>query len=329
LRQQLTVFMPFAADICAIPDRVPLDAAASARPEPNLPISVIVPVFNEARNLATCLASLRDVGEVLVIDSRSTDATAQIVSSFGAQLFQFHYAGGWPKKRQWALDTLPLTYDWVLLLDADESLTPELSVEIRRAISRPAVDGYYIGLAISFLGRELRHCGASFYKLSLFRKGKGRFECRFADQDSSMCDMEVHEHILLNGRARTLKNKLIHRNVENLDRYIQKHNQYSNWEVRVWNQGCSSDQLAPALFGSQAQRRRWLRKKLFRLPGSSLLLFLYRYIFRLGFLDGRPGLIYCVFQAIQFFHTKAKIYESIIAPSGSNSEVPILVRRTD
>src|SRR5881398_2413443 len=84
-----------------------------------LPISVIIPVRNEARNLPRCLDSLRDVAEVLVIDSQSTDATCEIAESFGATAVQFHYHGGWPKKRQWAMDTLPIANDWILLLDAD------------------------------------------------------------------------------------------------------------------------------------------------------------------------------------------------------------------
>ena len=91
-----------------------------------LPVSVIVPVRNEARNLPRCLESLAGVGEVHVIDSQSTDDTVAIAQSHGAKVVQFHYAGGWPKKRQWAMDTLPLAYDWILLLDADEVLTPEL-----------------------------------------------------------------------------------------------------------------------------------------------------------------------------------------------------------
>ena len=117
-------------------------------------------------------------------------------------MVQFHYAGGWPKKRQWAMDTLPLAYDWVFLMDADEALTPELAEEMRHAIQDPRFDGYYIALQMFFLGRVLRHGGAGFYKLSLFRRGKGRFECRLKDQDASMADMEVHEHVDRGGQER-------------------------------------------------------------------------------------------------------------------------------
>lgn len=275
-----------------------------------LPLSVIVPARNESRNLPRCLESLRGVGEVYVIDSGSADNTADIARAHGAKVIQFRYQGGWPKKRQWAMDSLTFAHDWIFLVDADEALTSELAEEIKRAIKDPRFDGYYVGLRMFFLGRPLRHSSASFYKLSLFRKGKGHFECRLKGQDTSMCDMEVHEHVVIEGRASRLKNPLIHHNVESLSRYIQKHDEYANWEARVWLEGhTNSGELPPALFASQAQRRRWLRKKIFGLPGSPFLFFIYKYFLRFGFLDGIPGLIYCGFQGTQFFHIKAKIYE--------------------
>jgi hypothetical protein len=95
-----------------------------------------------------------------------------------------------------------------------------------------------------------------------------------------------------------------------LSRYIQKHNEYSNWEARVWLDGNHvKEEIQPSLWGTQAQRRRWLRRRFLGLPGSPLLFFLYKYVLSLGFLDGIPGLIYCAMQGIQFFHIKAKIYE--------------------
>lgn len=279
-----------------------------------LPVTVIVAARNEAHNLPRCLESLQGFGEIYVIDSQSSDATVQIAESCGAHVVQFHYQGGWPKKRQWAMDSLPLSYDWIFLVDADEALTGELAAEIRSAIQNSAYDGYYVALRMFFLCRELRHSGASFYKLSLFRRGKGHFECRLKDQDQSMADMEIHEHIVLEGAASAktayLEHPLMHHNVETLSRYIRKHDEYSNWEAKVWLQGEGSAQdLIPSFFGSQAQRRRWLRKKFFALPGSPAFFFLYKYIFCLGFLDGIPGLIYCGLQGVQFFHIKAKIYE--------------------
>jgi glycosyltransferase involved in cell wall biosynthesis len=266
-------------------------------------------VRDEAKNLPRCLQALRDVGEVYVIDSQSTDETVEIARSHGAQVVQFHYQGGWPKKRQWAMNTLPIAHDWILLLDADEVLTPELSEEIQAAIQNPAIAGYSILLRTCFLGRVLRHGDVGLWKLSLFRRGKGRYECRLKDQDASMADMEVHEHVVVEGATASLRNPLIHYNVESLSRYIRKHDEYSNWESHVLLARGEDKELPPSLLGTQAQRRRWLKRKLFALPGSPVLLFLYRYVLRFGFLDGAPGLIYCGFQAVQMFHTKAKIYE--------------------
>lgn len=303
-------------DVGASPVIRTTPANATCPAPTNLPITVIIPVKNEAANLSRCLGALAGAGEVYVIDSRSDDGTLDIAESFGAQVVQFHYNGGWPKKRQWALDSLRLGFDWVLLLDADEIVTPQLAEEIRHAISDQRFDGYYITLEMHFLGRQLRHCGASFSKVSLFRRGKGRFECRLRDQDTSMCDMEVHEHVVIFGRVGALRSPLVHKNVESLSHYIRKHDQYSNWESRVLSaSGANSAELKPRLFGNQAQRRRWIKRVFFRMPGSPLALFVYRYFFRLGFMDRTPGLIYCLFQAIQMFHAKAKIYEQRMARS--------------
>ncbi|MGB7600064.1 MAG: glycosyltransferase family 2 protein [Candidatus Sulfotelmatobacter sp.] len=274
-----------------------------------MPVSVIIAARNEAKNLPHCLLGLKDFDDVYVIDSQSTDDTVEIARSHGARVVQFHYAGGWPKKRQWAMNTLPLVYDWILLLDADEALTTELAEEIRSAISNPAIDGYSVLLRTWFLGRALRHGDVGLWKLALFRRGKGRFECRLKNQDVSMADMEVHEHVVVDGATSRLRHPVIHHNLESLSRYIQKHDEYSNWESQVLLQRGDDKELPPSLFGTQAQRRRWLKRKLFAVPGSPMLLFLYRYVFRFGFMDGVPGLIYCGFQAVQMFHTKAKIYE--------------------
>jgi glycosyltransferase involved in cell wall biosynthesis len=284
----------------------PTESAQSAA---KLPISVIVAARNEEKNLPRCLQALRDVGEVYVIDSGSMDSTAEIARSFGAKVVQFHYQGGWPKKRQWAMENLPLAHDWIFLVDADEALTPQLAEEIRQAIQNPEINGYYISLRMYFLGRLLRHGGAGFWKLSLFRRGKGAYECRLKSQDISMADMEIHEHVVVEGSKAHLNHPLEHHNVESLSRYIQKHDEYSNWEAKVWVESEQNGQLSPSLLGTQAERRRWLKTRFLRLPGSPLWFFLLKYVFCRGFLDGIPGLIYCGFQAVQVFHVKSKIFE--------------------
>src|SRR6202451_1800932 len=199
-----------------------VNKSANATPAAHLPVSVIIPVRNEAKNLPRCLQALNPVGEIYVIDSQSSDETVEIARAHGAQVVQFHYQGGWPKKRQWAMNTLPIAHDWILLLDADEVLTPELTEEIRTAIQNPAIDGYFIMLRTWFLGRALRHGDVALWKMSLFRRDKGRYECRLKDQDASMADMEVHEHVVVEGATARLQNPLIHHNVESLSRYIQK-----------------------------------------------------------------------------------------------------------
>jgi glycosyltransferase involved in cell wall biosynthesis len=281
-----------------------------AKPD-SIPVSVVIPTRNEARHLARCLEAVRSFSDIYVVDSQSTDSTVDVARSLGAEVVQFHYHGGWPKKRQWALDSLPFENDWILLLDADEILTPALADEIGKAIRDPNFTGYHVFLRISFLGRDLRFGGHGFWKLSLFRRGRGHFECRLRDQNHSMSDIEVHEHVVVNGRVGKLKHPLPHHNVESLDRYLTKHNEYSNWEARVLSQAPPQqpDELPPAFFGNQAQRRRWLKKRFLGLPASPLFFFLYKYILRFGFLDGVPGLIYCALQSTHFFHIKAKMYE--------------------
>jgi len=274
-----------------------------------IPVTVIMPVKNEACHVSRCLQALGGFSEVFVVDSQSSDETAEIAAKHGARVVQFFYQGGWPKKRQWALDALPIANDWVLLLDADEIVTADLADEIKRAIEASSFDGYWLRLNLTFLGGELRHGDASFWKLSLFRRGLGKFECRLREQDLSMADIEVHEHVVVRGRCGKLRKALHHINVDSLSRYIRKHDEYSNWESHVLLGDEASGGLSPTLLGSQAQRRRWVKLALYRVPGSPLFFFFYRYLFRLGFLDGVPGLIYCVFQAIHLFQIKAKIYE--------------------
>ena len=285
----------------------------------SIAVTVVIPTRNEARHLARCLSAIRRFSEVYIVDSQSTDSTLEVARAFGVKVAQFHYRGGWPKKRQWALDSFPFENEWVLLLDADEILTSELADEIQAAIRSATLAGYWVFLRIHFLGRELRFGGNGFWKLSLFRRGKGHFECRLKDQDQSMSDIEIHEHIVVDGRVGKLRNALPHHNIESLARYLTKHNEYSNWEARVLSQVTEPDELPPALFGNQAQRRRWLKRRVFRLPGSPIFFFLYKYILRLGFLDGVPGLIYCALQSTHFFHIKAKMYElKYTAISGRN-----------
>lgn len=280
------------------------------------PISVLIPVRNEAHNLPRCLEALRGwADEIVVVDSGSTDATREIAESFGAKVIQFHYEGGWPKKRQWALNTYPFRNEWILLLDADEIPAQPIKDEISEAIKSTEYNGYWLRFEIYFLGRQLKHGDTQLWKLFLFRGGKGRYEKRLEMQDTLMSDIEVHEHVIVEGRTGRLKNPVRHENFNALDRYIGKHNEYSNWEAGVYSEDRSEE--FPATFGgTQAQRRRWLKRRFLKMPLSSAVLFFYKYIIKRGFLDGMPGFIYCCFQAIQIFHVKAKIYEKKLGAPG-------------
>jgi glycosyltransferase involved in cell wall biosynthesis len=273
------------------------------------PISVLIPTRNEAANIGRCLDQLHGwADEIIVVDSRSDDNTVGIAESFGAKVIQFHYSGGLPKKRQWALDTYPFRNEWILLLDADEILEGPIKAEITETIKTTDYDGYWLKFQIYFLGRQLKYGDTQLWKLFLFRRGKGRYERRLDSQDRSMSDIEIHEHIILSGKAGYLNNPVRHENFNSISRYIAKHNEYSNWEAHVFTQTYDGE-VKPAMFGSQAQRRRWLRLKFLRLPSSPLCLFLYKYFLKRGFMDGKQGLIYCIFHAIQVFHTKVKMFE--------------------
>lgn len=275
-----------------------------------VPVSVLIPTRNEARNLPRCLDALSGwAGEVVVVDSGSTDSTEVIAREYGAELLQFNYTGGWPKKRQWALDTHDWQYEWILLLDADEILTDAVKDELGKAIGDDAFDGYWLPFRIVFLGRLLRFGDTQLLKCSLFRRGKGHYERRLAGQDSTMSDIEIHEHVVVDGNTGRLVQPIRHENWNSLHRYIEKHNEYSTWEAQVYLRGDDSE-LRPSLLGNQAQRRRWLKRVLLKVPGSPILRFIYIYLLRGGVFDGRPGMVYALLKMLQMIHVKMKICES-------------------
>ena len=210
------------------------------------------------------------------------------------------------------MDTLPLAYDWILLLDADEVLTPELADEIQTAIQDPHADGYYIALQMYFLGRRLRHSGASFWKLSLFRKGLGPFRmppagsgCQHGRHGSARARRREGSDAQAASSAHPSQRRVL----VALHPEAQRVLELGGARLARWQPRQEREEIQPSLWGTQAQRRRWLRRIFCGLPGSPLLFFFYKYFVSLGFLDGVPGLIYCAMQGIQFFHIKAKIYE--------------------
>lgn len=285
-----------------------------------LPLTVIVPVKNEEVNLAHCLRSVERAGEIIVIDSHSTDRTAEIAEQHGAQVVQFAQRDPAEKKRNWALNTLPLEHEWVLFLDADERVPPDLWAEIGERLSapEPGVNGYYLNRRLIFLGRWIRHCGwYPSWNLRLFRHRCGRYEQLSTTAAPDTGDAEVHEHVILDGRAGYLRHDLLHEDFKSVYHYVARHNRYSNWEAREYanllGRRSGEARLPASLFGDPVQRKRWLKRQWVRLPLRPLLRFMYMYVIRLGWLDGRPGLIFCLLFAFHEAMISAKMYEMTLA----------------
>ncbi len=272
------------------------------------PVSVIVPVKNEAENLRRCLPALAWADEVFVVDSGSTDDTAAIADEHGATVVQFRFNGTYPKKKNWALDNLPLRNEWVLIVDADEVVLPELADEIARRIQSGEADGYFLNSRYYFLGRRIRHCGYSeCWNLRLFKHRLGRYE-RMPDDTGGRCgDNEAHEHVELDGRVLRLRNELEHHAYPTVAAWVEKHNRYAIWEAAQFER--FRDEPIPTTIGPRQRFRRRLRKIAMRLPMRPVIRFLYAYVLRLGFLDGRPGLIFCGLLAFYDLLGSANRYE--------------------
>jgi glycosyltransferase involved in cell wall biosynthesis len=278
---------------------------------PKAPVSALVPMLNEEANLSACLLSLRFCDEIWVVDSHSRDQSPRIAESFGAKVVQFDYVQGGPKKKNWALDNLPFKHPWVLIVDCDERVPPELAEEIRTAVDSPGeCAGYYINRRVFFLGRWLRHCWYPSWNLRLFQHHLGRYE-RLESGRLETGDNEVHEHVLLDGRAGFLEHDLLHYDYRSLHHFMERHNRYSTWEAehRLRELAGQGQGLTPALWGGPVERRRWWKRLFLRMPGKPLWRFVYTYLWRRGLLDGYPGFLISVYMAIYEFQIGMKMYE--------------------
>ena len=275
---------------------------------PRVPVSVLVPIKNEAENLPRCLGCVQWADEIFVVDSHSTDGSVEIAQRHGAKVVQFDFNGTWPKKKNWALENLPFKNDWVLILDADEVLPAEAATEIGDAIANTGgIAGYWINRRFFFLGRWLRHSYYPNWNLRLFRHSLGRYE-RLTTAETRSGDNEVHEHVVVQGPTARLRCEMDHYAFPSVEVFVEKHNRYSNWEACV-----AADKLlhgSPQDLSSEAVgRRRRLKMISQRLPLRPLLRFLYIYIWQKGFLDGRDGYYFARLHAIYEFLSVAKTYE--------------------
>jgi glycosyltransferase involved in cell wall biosynthesis len=280
-----------------------------------LDVTVLIAARNEQANLPRCLAALAPAARVIVLDSHSHDQTAVLAAAAGAEVVQFDYHGSYPKKRQWALDTLDLQSEWVLLLDADEVVPAALWQEIAQAIAATACNGFLITKGFHFLGKRFRFGGFSFAAVLLIRRGKARFERLLDDEPTAPdMDMEVHERLIVDGKIGRLQTPLIHEDFKGLQAYLDRHNRYSTWEAAVRFAFLSTgqygrDTVGARLLGNTQERRRFLKSWVVRLPFEAWLWFGYHYFLQLGFLEGRRGLIASQIRSAYISQVRAKVYE--------------------
>lgn len=240
-------------------------------------LSVIVITRNEAAHIADCLDSVAFADEIIVLDSGSTDATCELARAHGAHVeVNAEWPGFGPQKNR-ALDLA--TGDWVLSLDADERVPPELAEEIQRVLADPGADGYRVARLSNFCGRWMRHSGWWPDRvLRLFRRLAGRFT-----------DDVVHEHVEVEGRVATLSGHLLHYPYASLEAFIDKINRYSS----------------EAALKAHARGRRTTLMGPF---GHAAWTFFRHYGLRRGFLDGWQGLVLAGMAATGSFYRYAKLY---------------------
>lgn len=268
-------------------------------------LSALIIAQNEAPHIQRCVASLRGwVDQIVVVDAFSTDGTAQIAEREGATVVEhlFEYPA---QQKNWAMQHVEWRNEWLLLVDADEYVVPQLRDEILRVVGNDGdgCDGFLMRYRLIFLGRWIRHAGwYPVWILRLVRRRAARFE-----------DRTIDEHVVLAGRTGHLSNDLVHESRRDLAFWIEKHNVYSTrnaLEYHRLRRGERGDRLPSRLFGSQAERKRFIKERIWpHTPARGLLFFLYMYVFRLGFLDGMPGLIFCVMHGVFQHMVTIKLWE--------------------
>jgi glycosyltransferase involved in cell wall biosynthesis len=246
-----------------------------------LPLSVVLITHNAAAQLPECLASVAFADEVVVVDSGSSDGTAEVAARYGARVVTKEWLG-FGRQKQFAVEQA--AHDWVFCLDADERVSPELAASLVRALQAPAAPAYRMARCNRFLGRWLRHGeGYPDWSLRLFDRRHARWS-----------DDAVHEKVIRADSPgtppATLTGDLLHESAENLDRYLEKQNRYTT-------------------LAAQELHRRGRRAGLARLALSPLLRFIKFYLLRLGFLDGLPGLAHVSIGCMNSFMKYAKLIE--------------------
>ena len=267
-----------------------------------IPVSAVILTRDEELNLPACLASMHDlVDEMFVVDSGSTDRTVQLAQAAGARVVTHEFTGH-SAQWQWALQTLPIRNEWVLGLDADQRLMPELATELRDLFSQSGRVGEYAGFFVTrrniFRGRWIRWGG--YYPkrfIKLFRRDRLQHEA---------ADLLDH-HFRVQGKVGTLKHDIIEENLkeDKIDFWIEKHLRYAELSAREEarrQSGVTPTTVKPAALGNPDERAEWQKQTWTRLPRTvrAPMYFLWRYIFRLGFLDGKQGFTFHFLHAFWF-----------------------------
>lgn len=259
-------------------------------------VALIILTYNEEANIAQVLDSVAGwANEIFILDSLSTDRTLEIVRRYGCHIVQNTFEN-YAKQRNYALEQLPIHSEWVLFLDADEWLPDALKQEISALIAAsPGANGFYLNRRLIWMGRWIRRGYYPSWILRLFRYGKGRCE-----------DRAVNEHLIVEGKTGQLRNDFMHEDRKSVTDWITKHNDYATREAQELLNARPEPayrEIDAHLFGTQAQRKRWLRHKIWnRLPLliRPFFYFFYRYVLAGGFLDGTPAFAYHFLHALWY-----------------------------
>jgi glycosyltransferase involved in cell wall biosynthesis len=276
-----------------------------------IPVSVLILTLNEAGNIQRCMDSVRWSDDIVVLDSFSIDDTVEQAQSAGARSYQRTF-DDFARQRNYALDHIAFTHEWILHLDADEVVTAELRDEIAMAIADARFCAYRLASKLMFLGRWLRFSGMyPSYQVRLGRKGALRFEQVGHGQRESPGT----------GRIGTLENACLHFGFsKGLADWIERHNRYSTAEAMHEMQWLGRECVPlPDVFAlsDRMRRRRALKILAARLPFRPVLRFVYMYVARLGFLDGYPGLVYCRLLSMYEYWIVLKVRELQKNPSST------------
>ncbi|MFL6235894.1 MAG: glycosyltransferase family 2 protein [Thermoanaerobaculia bacterium] len=267
-----------------------------------IPLSVLVTTRDEEANVERCLRSVHGFADqVFVLDSESTDGTVEIAQKYAeVRTLAYDHSRIIPWIFQWGLDNLPLRNDWVLILEADQAVTPELREEIAALLARPDTvreDGFYIRRRQIFRGKPLRFGGyGGKVLLKLFRRSR-----------SGLDPVEQDTRVYVRGPVGRLRAPLEEWNVKEdaIQFYLQKHLRYAEAFAREEferRRGGIPWKAAPRLFGTPDERILWMKSRYYRMPlyVRPFLYFLYRYFFLLGILDGKTGFVFHFLQAFWF-----------------------------